>query len=129
MMLYEKILLPNGLTLEVWDYSRTIAADTTKVELVAQIEVKFKPDYFAKREYYDKLTKAQGPGSLFEYRKVRTFVASEKKDEVFRELLDAFKKDALPYLYNDDFPRKFAMSKYRDFELHWYKYATPDQEN
>jgi hypothetical protein len=128
MTLYEKIPLPNGMTLEVWDYSRQIAAETTKVELVAQIEVEFKASYFSKREYYSKLIKTIGPKDLYEYRKMKSYVKSAEKDAVFQEMLTAFKKDALPYLSRDEFPRQFARSRLRDIEQNWYKYATHDEE-
>ena len=47
MDVYEKIPLSNGLVLIIWDNSREIAADTTKVELVAQMEVTFEPASFS----------------------------------------------------------------------------------
>ena len=34
MQLFEHIPLPNGLVAEIYDLSRPIAADTTKVEMV-----------------------------------------------------------------------------------------------
>jgi len=129
MVLYEKIPLPNGLTLEIWDYSRPIAADTTKVELVAQIEVEFAAAYFSKPEQYKKLVATIGQKDLYEYRKVMSFIKSGQKEAVFRELLEAFKKDALPYLSRDGFARQFARSRFRDVEQNWYKYAVRDRES
>jgi hypothetical protein len=128
MTLYETIPLPNSMTLEVWDNSREIAAKTTKVELIAQIEVEFKASYFSKREDCNKLVKTIGPEDLYEYRKVKSYVKSAEKDTVFLEMLTAFKKDVLPYLSRDEFPRRFARSKFRDIEQNGYKYATHDEE-
>jgi len=128
MVLHEKIELPNGLTLEIWDYSRPIAADTTKVELVAQMEVEFKPEYFQKSEQYDKLVKTLGHKGLYEYKKGRTFVSKDESKEVFQELLRVFKENTLPYLIKDDFPRKFAKSKLREIEEHWYRYLPREEE-
>ena len=128
MKLYEKIPLPNGVTLDIWDYSRPIAADTTKVELVAQIEVEFKASYFSKPEYYNKLVKTIGAKDLYEYRKAMSFVKSDQKEAVFRELLDAFKRDTLPYLSRDEFPRQYARSKFREIEQNWFKYSPREEE-
>jgi hypothetical protein len=123
MTLYEKIPLPNGLTLDIWDYSRQIAADTSKVELVAQIVVEFHDHHFPHREYFDKLVKTLGPQGMYEHRKIRTFVTTSQKGAVFQELLASFKQGSLPYLSREDFPRKFARMKFRDMEQNWYKYA------
>jgi hypothetical protein len=43
MMIVEKIPMPNGLTVEVWDKSVSIAADITKVELLVRIRVELLP--------------------------------------------------------------------------------------
>ena len=48
----EKITLPNGLHLDVWDASRRIAADTTKVELVIKMNIPFAADHFAEEDHY-----------------------------------------------------------------------------
>ncbi len=129
MTLHEKIQLTNGMTVLVWDYSRSIAANTTKVELVAQIEVEFKASYFLKHEYYDKLVKTIGPKGVYEYRKVKSYVKTDQKEAVFAELLGPFKRDALPYLSRDEFPRQFAKSKFREIEQNAYKYRTRDEES
>lgn len=127
MKLYEKISLPNNLTLEIWDYSRQIGADTTKVELVAQIEVEFRPEYFQRREWFEKLVKTLGPKGIYEYRKARTFVNNSEINDVFHELLKTFKENTLPYLAKEDFPRKFAKSKLREIEEHWYRYLPREE--
>lgn len=129
MRLHEKIRLPNELTLEIWDYSRQIAADTTKVELVAQIEVEFRPEYFQKREQFEKLVRTLGPKGIYEYRKVRTFVSNSEREKVFAELLKNFRENTLPYLTKEDFPRKFAKSKLREIEEHWYRYLPREEES
>jgi hypothetical protein len=59
---------------------------------------------------------------------VKSYVKSADQDAVFQEMLTAFKKDVLPYLSRDEFPRRFARSKFRDIEQNWYKYATRDEE-
>jgi len=47
MNLVEKTDLPNGLVLQVWDKSRVIAPDTTKVELGIVLDVTVREEYFS----------------------------------------------------------------------------------
>jgi hypothetical protein len=123
MELVEKISMPNGLTAEVWDKSSVIAADTTKVELLIRIRVELKQSYFTKPDHYELVRKIMGPEIFFEYKRERTFVRNKEKDVVFKELLDNFKKNSLPYLSKNSFPRSFSLSKYWDMEKNYYKYA------
>ncbi|MGZ3578673.1 MAG: hypothetical protein ACXWMJ_01095 [Syntrophales bacterium] len=51
MILIEKIPVPNGLTVKVWDKSVSIAADTTKVALLIRIPVDLRPSYLAKPDH------------------------------------------------------------------------------
>lgn len=129
MTLYEKIPLPNGMTLALWDDSREVAAKTVKVELVAQMEVSFEASFFPQKEEYDKLVKTFGTIGIYEYRKIRPLLKAVQKDAVFEELVTDFKNNVLPYLSKADFPRQFARSKFRDIKINWYKYATPHEEN
>ncbi|HOK07223.1 MAG TPA: hypothetical protein PK836_07115 [Syntrophales bacterium] len=128
MTLYEKIPLPNGLTLEIWDASRKIAEDTTKVEMVARIEVVFRPEHFLQEEHFAKTVSTLGPSDFYEYRKERTFVRNEDREAVFRELLGSFKEDVLPYLRRDDFPGRFSRSRHRYIEQHWYRFLPPQED-
>jgi len=50
-------------------------------------------------------------------------VNNKEKDAVFRELVDTFKQDSLPYLARQKFPHNFALSKYWDIEKNRYKYS------
>ena len=122
MMLVEEISLPNGLTVEVWDESISIAADTTKVALLIRARVALQPSYFAKAEQYEKARTILGPEIVFEYRKERTFVRNRDRKAIFQELLDNFKENSLPYLGRPIFPRNFALSKYWDIGKNSYKY-------
>jgi hypothetical protein len=124
MKIVEEIPLPNHLTVEVWDLSRPIAADTTKVEILIKIKVDLKPSYFIKPEHFELVQKILGPQIFFEYRKERTFVNNCNRDAIFQELLDSLKRDSLPYLSKQEFPGSFAMSRYWDIEKNRYKYRS-----
>ncbi|MBM4271528.1 MAG: hypothetical protein FJ139_05140 [Deltaproteobacteria bacterium] len=124
MKCVEEILLPNELMVEVWDKSRPIAADTTKVELYIRIKVTLKPSYFIKHEHFELVKRIFGNEILFEHSIERTFVNNREKEAVFQELLDTFKRDLVPYLSKTAFPGNFALSKYWDIEKNRYKYLS-----
>jgi hypothetical protein len=120
----EEIPLSNGLIVEVLDKSISIAADTTKEQLLISTKIELQPSYFIKPEHFELVRNIMGPEIFFEYSKERAFVNNKKKDAVFQELLVAFKKDSLPYLSKPTFPRSFALSKYREIEKNRYKYRS-----
>ena len=124
MILVEEIPMPNGLIVEIWDKSVSIAADTTKVALLIRIRVELQPSYFTKPDHYELVRKIMGPEIFFEYKKERAFVRDKEKDVVFQELLDNFKKTSLPYLSRPSFPSSFALSKYWDIQKNSYKYSS-----
>ena len=124
MKLVEEIPLANGLKVEVWDSSVSIAADTIKVELFIRSKLELKSSYFIKPEHFELVRRVYGPEIFFEHRKERPFVESKKKDVIFQELLEAFKKNTIPYLSKPIFPRNFALSKYWDIEKNRHKYIS-----
>jgi hypothetical protein len=121
--------MPNGLTVEVWYKSVSIAADTTKVALLIRIQVELQPSYFTRHDHYELVIKIMGPKIFFEYKEERSFVRDRKKNVVFQELLDNFKKNSLPYLSRSSFPASFALSKYWDIEKNSYKYSSFLRDN
>jgi hypothetical protein len=124
MILVEEIPMPNGLIVEIWDKSVSIAADTTKVALLIRIRVELLPSYFTKPDHHELVRKIMGPEIFFEYKKERAFVRDKEKDVVFQELLLNFKKTSLPYLSRPSFASSFALSKYRDIQKNSYKYSS-----
>ncbi|MBP9021078.1 MAG: hypothetical protein KBG01_06070 [Syntrophobacterales bacterium] len=125
MKMVEEIPLPNGLVAEVWDRSRAIAADTTKVALLVRVKVTFKEEYFSNEEQLRLATKVFGPDVYYELKKERTFVPNRDVGRAFQSFLEEFKRDALPYISKEKFPAGFARSKYLDIQKHPYKYGLP----
>ena len=120
--LTEKISLANGLTLEIWDYSRSIATDTDKVELYICASVFLDPTFFSEAGQYETTRKHRGDSLRFEYRNERTFVGTAERENTFRQFVDTFKKDTLPYLSKTDFPQRFVLAQYRDIVNNPFKY-------
>ena len=125
----EKINLANGLVLDVWDCSRSIAPDTDKVELYVTTTVSLDPSFFAEPIQYETTLKHFGETILFEYRNGRTFVARDDSETVFRQFMDTFRQNVLPYLNTADFPRRFVLSKYRDILNNPFKYRQDNDNN
>jgi hypothetical protein len=122
MNLVEKIDLPNNLVLQVWDKSRAIASDITKVELFIVINVEIRKEYFSDPAHFQQVIAVFGQEISYEYTKERTFVDTTNREKVFDELLDDFRRDSIPYISRTDFPSRFAMSKLRDIRQHPYRY-------
>jgi len=118
----EETALPNGLVMQVWDKSRAIASDTTKVELRITIPVTITKEYFSDPGHFQRVVEVFGPEISYEYTKERTFVSTPDGRKVFNELLEDFRRGSLPYLSRTDFPARFALSKLRDILQHPYKY-------
>lgn len=125
MGLVREIDLSNDLVVEVWDNSRAIAADTTKVELAIKITVDVKNEYFDNPDHFDLVIRVFGKEIIYEYIKERTFVNREEKEEVFNELLSDFIQSTLPYIEKPDFPWRFVLSKLSDIQKRPHRYGNP----
>jgi hypothetical protein len=125
MGLVKEIPLSNHLVVEVWDHSRAIATDTTKVELAIKINVIVKNEYFDNPEHFDMVTRIFGKEISYEYKKERTFVHREEKEKIFSELLDDFIISTIPYIEKPDFPSRFVLSKLSDIQKRPHRYGNP----
>jgi hypothetical protein len=122
MTLFEEIRLPNGLVAEIWDGSRLIAADTTTVVLVVKIPVALKEEYFENPADCRKTAKVFGSPLVYEYRNERTFVHVGERESLLGEFLANFRKDVLPYVSKQHFPKRFVLSKYHEIMKDPWKY-------
>ena len=123
MTLFDEIRLPNGLVAEIWDGSRMIAADTASVVVVVKIPVIPKEEYFEDPEDCRKTAKVFGSPIVYEYRNERTFVHAGEREALFNEFLANFKKDVLPYVSKEHFPRRFVLSKYQEIVKDPWKHS------
>lgn len=118
----DTVSLPNGLSLEIWNHSRLIAADTVKVNLMVKIRIEMKPEYFQNPEQYEITRNVFGSEVFYEYGKERTFVDKSLKDAVFGRLLEEFKENSLDYISRPDFAARFANSRFIEIQKNPYKY-------
>ena len=122
MELLEEIRLSNGLTLQIFDLSRAIAADTVKVELSMQIKISLEMAYFANADDYDQVKNIFGEELTYTHKAERMIVSKKNKDAVREELISTFKNNLLNYLSAANFAQKLALSMLRDIKKDPYKY-------
>ena len=116
--LIEKITLPNGLILEIWDTSRLMAGDRWLVSLLAKVEVTVLPEYFSTlddgKQAYQDLVSAHGNSLVFTQEKVRPFVDDKEIRDVLTGLCQSIKDNLVAYLGNPKFASLYVLKKYGD---------------
>ena len=122
MKLIEEMKLDNGLNLKIFDLSRTIAADTVKVEISFQTKIPLKESFFTENQDYIQVKNIMGDELAYEHKLERSFVPRENEDSVRDDLINTFKTNSLDYLASVNFPRKMALSMLKDIKKNPYKY-------
>jgi hypothetical protein len=124
MKLIEEIKLANGLNLKIFDSSRTIAANTVKVEISFQTKIPLKESFFTENQDYALVKNFMGDELVYEHKLERSFVPGENEDSVRDDLINTFKSNSLDYLASVNFPRKMALSLLKDITKNPYKYQS-----
>jgi hypothetical protein len=124
MKLIEEIKLANGLNLKIFDSSRTIAANTVKVEISFQTKIPLKESFFTENQDYALVKNVMGDELAYEHKLERSFVPGENEDSVRDDLINTFKSNSLDYLASVNFPRKMALSLLKDITKNPYKYQS-----
>ena len=118
--LIEKITLPNGLILELWDTSRSMTGDRWLVSLLARMEVPVLLEYFStlndSEQAHQELISAYGDPLIFTQEKVRHFVNERDINEVLTGLCQQLKDNLVFYLGNPRFGLLYVMKKYGDLK-------------
>ncbi len=114
----EKINLPNNLVLEFHDYSRQVAGDRWLMGLLVRIPIEISEEDFADRprELYKDFLKEQGSVINFELKKERNFIDEKGKDQVFSQMLNELKENALSYMGHKSFAKGFIRRQIQAFE-------------
>ncbi len=126
--LQEKILLENGLSLEIWDHTRRVAGDRYLVKLEIRIPVEVKKEYFEKERdgdlLYETMLKQVGTIHYFRIYETRNFIDKREIDKVKELALVRVKKNILPYVSRYNFPKSFLLKEARELKkrLSWYGY-------
>lgn len=116
--LLEKITLPNGLILEIWDKSHLTAGDRWLVSLLARVEITVLPEYFSPlddgEQAYQDLVAVHGNSLVFTQEKMRHFVDEREIQDVLTRLFQRIKDNLIAYLSNPQFASRYVLKKYGD---------------
>ena len=126
-LLIEKIDLPNGLAVELYDCSRLIAGDRWFVRLLVQAQIRVTPEAFAHLPDADAIfhefIETRGDVVLFDKKLERNFIDQTEKDRVLSYLVQKFKEDALAYIGHPGFVQGVIKLHLKDFldRRTWWK--------
>jgi hypothetical protein len=109
--LEKSIDLKDGLTLELWDKSRSMVGDRWKITIIAQIDVPVEKAFLGpngnKQENLDDMKMLLGESVRFEKKMERFFIDEKEKDKVTQEIMDSLLESLLPYLSHPLFCKRF----------------------
>ncbi len=123
----ESYQLPNGLTAEVYDYSRRVAGDRWLVGLIIRIDIEVTESDFQEfengKELFEKFREEQGDCVTFEIKKERNFIDQREKDEIFAELLNSIKENTLKYMGHEKLASAYRRKELVEFKerQNWWK--------
>jgi hypothetical protein len=118
--LIEKIILSNGLILEIWDQSHRMAGDRWLVSLLARVEITISLEYFSTlddgEKAYQDLVAAHGNSVVFTQEKVRHFVDERETKDVLTQFCQNLKDTLVAYVGNPKFASLYVLKKYGDLK-------------
>ncbi len=123
----ESYQLPNGLTAEVYDYSRRVAGDRWLVGLIIRIDIEVTESDFEEfengRELFEKFREEHVDCVTFEIKKERNFIDQREKDEIFAALLNSIKENTLKYMGHERLAYAYRRKKLEEFKerQNWWK--------
>jgi hypothetical protein len=124
--------LANGLTLEFWDYSRTIAGDRWYMSLEVRIAIPITPDTLPPdlQGQAVQVRALLGVEIVFSQKVVRNFIAEAEAPIVLKDMQDRFLVMAPGYFGHPDFAAKFMRRKFTEKKelQRWQQYVTPPDD-
>lgn len=135
MRLVENIALPNGLEIEIYDYSRKVAGDRWFVGFMARVPVEVKEEHFLNAlrndsqyasqlsELFDEFKDKHGAVTYFEIKKERNFIDQKERDGLWENIFNNFKTHVLNYMKHKDFEQRFMNRRIKEFmeKRLWYR--------
>ena len=110
--------LENGLQLNVYDASKKLVGDRWLVSLIIRMDVpvagSLKKNSRESMENIDEIKDMLGDSVLFEKKREKIFVDTDKKEMVFKELCDIFLNSSLNYLSKEIFPKQYILKMYKE---------------
>ena len=82
--LIKRMILDNGLALEIFDKSRRVVGDKWLVSFEARIKIEVKQEYFRDRHKaapsFEEIRNTLGEAALYRYETARNFISEDVKD-------------------------------------------------
>jgi len=112
----QTILLENGLTLELVDYSRRVAGDRWNVRVKAAIGISVEDvlNRTDQRHWKEEIENVLGKQVVFEKEMIRNFIDEREKQTVVDQLCRSFLENAMIYLSRQHFAERFLFKQYRE---------------
>jgi ubiquinone biosynthesis protein Coq4 len=102
----------------VYDASRKLVGDRWLVSLIIRMDVpvagSLKKNSRESMENIDEIKDMLGDSVLFEKKREKIFVDTDKKEMVFKELCDSFLNSSLNYLSKEIFPKQYILKMYKE---------------
>ena len=107
-------LLPNGLTLELWDHSRPVAGDRWYTLIETRIAIPVRADSLPPdlKPLADQIVAALGAEIIFSHKEERNFIAASTHPSLLKDMQDRILKLAPGYFGRGDFAAKFIRKSY-----------------
>jgi hypothetical protein len=108
--------LPNGLTLELWDYSRPLVGDRWFVRLEARVVIPVRADTLPPelRAQAAMVVEALGGEIIFSQEEARNFIAAADAPGLLQEMQDRILSLAPGYLGHADFAAGVIRKKFAE---------------
>ena len=110
--------LENGLQLNMYDASRKLVGDRWLVSLIIRMDVPvagaLKENSRESMENIDEIKDVLGDSVLFEKKREKIFVDTDKKEMVLKELCDIFLNSSLNYLSKEIFPKQYILKMFKE---------------
>ncbi len=109
--LEKSINLKNGLTLELWDKSRSMVGDRWKITVVAQTDIPVEKALLesngSTQGNLDEMKMLLGESVRFEKKMERYFIDEKEKDGIIKEIIDSLMESLFSYLSHPQFCKRF----------------------
>jgi hypothetical protein len=109
--LEKSIDLENGLTVELWDKSRSMVGDRWKITVIAQIDIPVEKAFLESNGNipinFDEMKKLLGESVRFEKKMERFFIDEKEREKITREIIDSLLESLFPYLSHPQFCKRF----------------------
>jgi hypothetical protein len=111
--LISRHLLPNGLTLELWDQSRPVAGNRWYTCLETRIIIPVRPNLPPElKPRADQVVEALGEEVIFSRQEERNFIAASEFPAIFQDMQDRMLELAPGYFGHRDFAAKYIGKTY-----------------